>query len=326
MQAGATGARQAATPTPAPTTFCPATFRVGFITDIAGAQSSVDVEGWRGVSSALRDVPCAHADRIISRRPSDYRGNLQAAADQHDDLVIAGSFLLTDAVVNAARANPATHFLLVDPIVVPGDQPNLQVLSFREDQAAFLAGALAAMITHTGIVAGVYGPDGADDRMNRGGFEYGAAYVRPGIRVLGAYQPASAGAPYADPAWGAAQARAFLGQGADLIFGAGGSTGTGALQTATDAGRPCIGAGTEDSLEIPSCLLTSAVKFIERGVQLAVGDAAAGRWSGGTRALGLAQGAVGLSPLTDPRLTPAIRSRLQTISDLLAAGSLATGF
>jgi len=67
------------------------------------------------------------------------------------------------------------------------------------------------------------------------------------------------------------------------------------------------------------------VKFIDRGVRLAVSEAAAGRWSSGVQALGLAQDAVGLSPLTDPRLTPGMRQRLQTISDLLASGALATG-
>jgi len=298
---------------------------VGFVTDVAGSQSAVDVEGWRGVGDALRDRPCAHAERIISRRPSDYRNNLQAAADRHDDLVIAGSFLLTDAVVDAARANPATHFMLVDPIVIPDDQANLVVLSFREDQAAFLAGALAGMMTKTGIVAGIYGPEGADDRLNRLGFEHGAQYARPGLRMLGAYQPATEGAPYANPAWGAAQARTFLDQGADVIFGAGGSTGVGALRAAALAGRLCVGAGTTDDLAAAPCLLTSSVKFIDRGVKLAVSDVAAGRWSGGIRELGLAQQAVGLSPLTDPRLTPEIRRRLQMISDLLAAGTLATG-
>ena len=317
--------RPAATPTPAATASCPTNFRVGFVTDVSGSQSVVDVDGWRGVSAALRDHPCAHAERIISRRPSDYRHNLQAATDHHDDLVIAGSFLLTDAVADAARANRATHFLLVDPIVVPDDQPNLLVLSFRQDQAAFLAGALAGMVTRTGIVAGVYGPEGAEDRSNRLAFEHGARYVRPDIRLLGAYQPASEGAPYANPGWGGAQARTFIGQGADLIFGAGGSTGIGALEAAAEAGRLCIGAGTTDGLNPPPCLLTSSVKFIDRGVQLAVGDAAAGRWFGGVHAVGLAEHAVGLRRLTDPRLTAAIRQRLQTISDLLVTGPLTTG-
>jgi basic membrane protein A len=325
VQAGATG-RPVVNPTPSPTASCPIGLRVGFVADVAGAQSAVDVEGWRGVGNALRNVPCAQAEWIASRRPSDYLRNLQSAADHRDDLAIAGSFLLTDAVVDAARANPATHFVLVDPIVVPAALPNLEVLAFRQDQAAFLAGALAAMMTRSGVVAGVYGPQGADDRANRLGFEHGAHYVQPGVNVLGAYQPASEGAPYANPGWGAAQATSFLDQRADVIFGAGGSTGGGALQATSRAGRPCIGAGTSDDRVSAACLLTRSVKFIDRGVELAVSTATAGRWSGGVHDLGLAEHAVGLSPLTDPRITPEMRQRLQTISDQLVAGSLTTGF
>jgi len=47
----------------------------------------------------------------------------------------------------------------------------------------------------------------------------------------------------------------------------------------------------------PGCLLASSMKFIDRGVQMTVTDTIAGRWRGGLRALGLLEGAVGLSPL-----------------------------
>jgi basic membrane protein A and related proteins len=327
VQAGATGIRQTVPSTPSPIASCASSFQIGFVTDVAGTQSDVDVEGWRGVGEALRERPCAHAERVFSRRPSDYRANLQAAADHHDDLVIAASFLLSDAVVDAARANPSARFMLVDPLVVPADQPNLLVLRFRQDQAAFLAGALAGIVTTTGVVAGVYGPGGAVDRANRIGFESGARYAHPGVRVLGAFQPADAGAPYANPEWGASQARIFLAQGADVIFGAGGTTGAGALLAAAQAGRSCIGADADlDGAPSTSpCLLATTVTYVDVGVAHAVAEAAAGPWSGGVDDLGLAQQAVGLGFRSDPRVPPAVRQHLQTISDQLMVGTLATG-
>src|SRR5207247_9600608 len=131
------------------------------------------------------------------------------------DVRMAARCRVADAVAGAARAKPWTRFVLVDPLVATPRLGNLAVLSFREDQAAYLAGALAGLLTRSGVVAGVYGPDGATDYVHRLGFEYGARYARPGVRVLGAYQPASEGAPYGNPGWGAAQARAFIAQDSD---------------------------------------------------------------------------------------------------------------
>jgi len=321
VQAGASEARSSILPEPTPTPTCSAEFRVAFISDVTGLQSTGDADGWRGVGDAVRDRPCARARLIVPSRPSEYRHALRAGADAHDDLVIAASFLLTDAVVDAARANPGTRFVLVDPLVETPRLGNLAVLSFREDQAAYLAGALAGLLTRSGVVAGVYGPDGATDHVHRLGFEYGARYARPGVRVLGAYQPASEGAPYANPGWGAAQARAFIAQDADVIFGAGGTTGRGALEAATQAGTSCIGAEASDS---SGCLLTTTVKFIDRGVRSTIVEAAAGDWSGGVAALGLAEGAVGLGPIRRS-LRADMGRRLQQIADELAAGTLSTG-
>jgi basic membrane protein A len=322
VQAGASGVRQALGPSPSPTASpaCLSIFRIAFVADVAGLRSTVDAAAWRGVKQAVGQVACAHADLALPARPSEYRRLLQAHAGY--DLVVAGSFLLTDAVVEIARANPATHFVLVDPLVAPPGVPNLAVLTFRSDQSAFLAGALAAMLTRTGVVGGVFGPDGAPDRSNRLGFEHGARYARPAVRVLGAYQPAGS-PPYADPTWGAAQAKAFVAQHADIIFGAGGTTGQGALQGAGESGALCINEGLAASSD-PACAIATSVKFVDRGVQMAIADAIAGEWQSGVRSLGLAQFAVGLSPVRWP-LLPEQSVQLEDLIRLLAASTLSTG-
>jgi len=146
--------------------------------------------------------------------------------------------------------------------------------------------------------------------------------------VLGAYQPATDGEPYANPAWGAGQARAFSSQQADVIFGAGGTTGEGALLGAAQADRLCIRAQVEAAPDAggepaAGCLLASAVTRVERGVAISIADPANGRWRAGLRRLGLADGAVGLN--AHRSLLPQIQERLKNISDLLVSGALTTG-
>jgi basic membrane protein A and related proteins len=294
------------------------------VTDVAGLRSSANVEGMRGAEMGAGHTACASVNLIESTRSSEYRHNLQMGADRRDDVIVAGSFLLTDTVVDAARANPAIRFVLVDPLVAPAGSSNLAVITFREDQAGFLAGALAGLSTRSGTVAGVYGLEDEADRRYRAGFEHGARYVKANIKTLGAYQAAADGPPYANPAWGQAQARAFMSQGADVIFGAGGTTGQGALLAAAQAGRHCIGTGDAATYApAAACLLATATTRRDRAVEQVVAEAAAGHWIGGRREFGVADGTIGLSPLSLDQ--GAARERLQTIAGLLAGGQLGTG-
>ncbi|MDQ6885565.1 MAG: BMP family ABC transporter substrate-binding protein, partial [Candidatus Dormibacteraeota bacterium] len=269
---------------------CPATVRVAFVTDVTGLNSPVDAQGWAGVQVAARAHPCVRPELRRSTGPLDYERNLEAVAG-HSDLVIAGSFLLTDAVAAVAARHPAVRFVLVDPLLTLSPPANLVVIAFREDQAAFLAGALAAMLSHSRILGGVYGLESDAMTRYRQGFERGAAVIDPAIRVLGSYQGATDGPPFGNSAWGDEQARQFIERGADVIFGAGGTTGQGALPAAARAGRLCVGAGIDDYLSDPParpCLVTSAVTHADVAVKTVVLELAAGRWVGGLRRLGLA--------------------------------------
>ena len=304
---------------------CSTQVRVALVTDVAGLRSRADAGAWQGLTEAAGQIPCLQPELITPAHPSDYRQALQNATNRHDALVLGGSFLLGDAIVDAARANPATRFGLVDPLVAPPMLPNLDVVVFRRDQAAFLAGALAALSTSTDVVAGVYGPGGSLDVENRQAFEGGARYVRPAIAVLGAYQPPTEGSPYADPAWGSAQARAFVDKNADVIFGAGGSTGEGAAQAAAQTGRWCVGADFDGHTYPPAapCLLASTATSFDRGVMLEVLRFVAGGSSGELR-IGLAEGAVGLTLASRSEITPDVRQRLAMIQDALVSGQLTT--
>jgi basic membrane protein A len=323
VQAGASGARPTVHtgPASASTSPCATYFHVTFVADVAGLSSATDAAGWTGVQSAMAHQPCLKANLISSKHPSDYADNLQAAADQHGDLVIAGSFLLGDAVVDAATANPGTRFVLVDPLVSTTGPANLATITFREDQAGFLAGVLAGLTSRSGVIAGVYGLEDEHNRDYRLGFDRGAMQVNSSVRVMGAYQGSQDGSPYANPEWGAAEARVFLGQGADVIFTTGDLTGIGALASAAQAGQSCITVAFSPDPSAPACLEGTVLLRIDRALAAITTETAAGHWQGGEHRFGLAGDAIELSwSATSP---PAeVRHRVQVIADLLAAGKI----
>jgi len=286
------------------------------VTDVTGLDASVDRDAWAGVLRAAHNNRCLTATLLRSIRPSDYEQNLQMLAQQPVDLVVAASFLLTDAVSAVAEKIPGTHFVLVDPLEPPAPLPNLTVVGFDVEQTGFLAGALATIVSQSQVVAGIYGPAVGQEVQYRTGFEEGARSVNPAVRILGAYQSASDGTPYHDPVWGARQASAFIDQGADVIFAAGGATGQGALLAAAQAGLACIAAENSDG---SSCLLAIAVKHVDLALAETIERAADHAWAAGFQSLGLRDDAIGLSLL--PTVSAATRNRLQAIGDTLLAKS-----
>ena len=108
---------------------------------------------------------------------------------------------------------------------------------FNEDKSGFLAGALAAMLTETDTIAAVLGTDLVPPVVAfKEGYEGGARYINPDINLISTFHPGGMDVAFTDPEWGASTAKQALDQGADVIFGAGGKTGNGALIEIAGAG------------------------------------------------------------------------------------------
>ncbi|MCB0043793.1 MAG: BMP family ABC transporter substrate-binding protein, partial [Caldilinea sp.] len=165
-------------------------------------------------------------------------------------VIVTVGFALGDATIEAATNNPDINFIGVDQFQVE-TLPNLTGLVFHEDQSGYLAGALAAHLSETGTIAAVLGTDLVPPVVAfNEGYLAGAAAVNPDINIISTYHPGGLDVAFVDPEWGAATARQALDQGADVVFGAGGITGNGALQevaAAADAGNTvfCIGVDTD---------------------------------------------------------------------------------
>ena len=144
---------------------------------------------------------------------------------------------------------------------------NVAGIIFPEDQAGFLAGALAAELSTTGTIAAVLGTDLVPPVVAfKEGYELGAQYINPDINFISTYHPGGLDVAFTDPEWGAATAAQAMDSGADVVFGAGGKTGNGALiEVASREGVYCIGVDSDQWETVPEahpCLVTSAMKLI----------------------------------------------------------------
>ena len=205
-------------------------------------------------------------------------------------------------------------------------------LVFNKDQAGYLAGALAASLSQTGTIAAVLGTDLVPPVVAfREGYVEGAKSVNPEVKIISTYHPGDLAIAFVDPEWGAATARQALDQGADVVFGAGGLTGNGAIQeVASDPGAGdtvfCIGVDTDQWLTVPAahpCLVTSAVALNTEGVLDLIELAAAGEFPGGNFF-----GSVGLSSFHDheTKVPQETKDMLVAIKQGFDDGSLSTSY
>jgi basic membrane protein A len=248
-------------------------------------------------------------------------------AAQDFDVIVTVGFYLEEATAEAARQYPDIDFIGVDQFQSePVD--NFVGLIAHQDQEGFLAGALAAMLTNSGIVAQILGTDEIETIVAfKEGFEGGARYILPDINIISTYHPGGLEIAFTDPDWGAEAARQSLDQGADVIFGAGGLTGDGALiEVAGQEGAYCIGVDIDQWLTLPDahpCLVSSAVRQIGPDVFNLIQMSFEGKLPSGEY-----YGRVGLAPFHDHEdlLTQEMRNTLDGLVRDLQNGAIETGY
>ncbi len=303
----------------------PAGACIGLVTDVGQVDDkSFNQSAWEGVQAA-GEASGADVNYIETQAAKDYATNIGLFADDGCDVIVTVGFALGEATGIASAEYPDIDFVGVDqwqaePIA------NVAGLLFPEDQAGYLAGALAASLSTSGVIAEVLGTDLVPPVVAFGeGFVNGARHIDPSIEVIKTYHPGGLDVAFTDPEWGATTARQALDQGADVVFGAGGKTGNGAIiEVAGEAGAFCIGVDTDQWDTVPEahpCLVSSSMKMITDGVVDLVGQSFAGSMPAGNY-----YGGVALAPFHDHAdSVPAdVQDMLVALKADLEAGTIPT--
>ncbi len=266
---------------------------------------------------------------IETTAQTDYAKNIDTCVGEGYDAIVTVGYLIADATAAAAAANPDIYFIGVDQGYAD-PLPNLVGVQFREDQAGFIAGAMAALMSDSGTIAGIYGIDVPAVVKYRHGYETGAAYINPDINVLGVYIDS-----FTAPDRGATAAEQFIGEGADVIFGAGGQTGSGGIVRAAQLDTYVIGVDQDEYLttfgngETPGAnyVITSAMKRVDNGVYNTIETLVNGEALPDTSVIvySAQNGGIGFAPAHDAAVPQEVTDQVQAILDGLTDGSIETG-
>ena len=340
--AEATEAPAAATPaaaTPAPAAATPAAAAseadcdkpevlcVGLVTDVGEIDDkSFNQSAWEGVLRAQQELG-AVVNYIETKDAKDYANNIGLFAEKNYDVIVTVGFALGQATIEAAKEYPEIKFIGVDQFQAEPVE-NVAGLIFNEDKAGFLAGALAAQMSKSNKIAAVLGTNLVPPVVAfKEGYENGAKYIKSDITIISTYHPGGLDVAFTDPEWGATTAKQAIDQGADVIFGAGGKTGNGALiETASHQGVYCIGVDTDQWETVPEahpCLISSAMKLITPGVFDLIKQVQSGSFPSGNYI-----GEVGLAPFHDfeDDIPQAVKDKLAEIDKGLKDGTIQTGY
>jgi basic membrane protein A len=300
--------------------------KVGLVTDVGKVDDKTFNQfAYEGMMKAAKEFDL-QADYIETLQPTDYEKNIQTFAEEGYDIIITVGFMLTDATLKMAKQYPDIMFAGVDQFYTE-PQPNLMGLLFSEDQSGFVAGALAAMMSKSGIIGIVAGMEIPPVIKFRQGYENGAKYINPNIKVLGVYIDS-----FTAPDRGKAAAEAQIAEGADVIFGAGGPTGSGGIVAAME--KKVYGIGVDQDEYYTTMgggpapyLLSSAMKRVDVAVYTAIKSAVEGTFEGGHWFGDASNGGIGYAPFHDTvnKVPQEVKDKLDQIIKMLGDGSLKTG-
>lgn len=303
---------------------------ISMATDVGGlGDQSFNDNTYKGLEKAKKEFG-VRIRVIESVQQVDYIPNLRSLAEDGSDLVFAVGFLMEEAVKKVAKNKPNTYFAGIDIGAGEDDPNNFKGILYKEEQAGYLAGIVAGMMTKeyadrsdklnddnvVGVVLGMQIPPVENYEV---GFIQGVKRVNPNCEVLSV----TAGT-FTDQEKGKEAATALINAGADVIFQTAGLTGIGVIKEAKNRNVIAIGVDTDQNHIAPNTVITSAEKKIPQTVYLAVKEVVDGNFTGGTNVYGLKQEAVGISPFHrfDDVVPQAVREEIEKAKEEIINGDI----
>ena len=268
-------------------------FSVGLVTDVGGVNDgSFNQSAWEGLQKAGEDFGVT-VNYLESKTDADYTPNIESFMDEDCDLIICVGYMLADAMRSAAEENPDQKFAIIDDSSC-SDLDNVTCLMFRQEQASYLVGYVAGLVTETNTVGFVLGM--ANDTMNQFGYGYlaGVKDANPDATVL--QQNSNS---FSDSATGKSMANQEITNGADVIFHAAGATGLGVIEACQEAKIKAIGVDSDQSSIAPDTVITSAMKRVDNAVYETTEELIQDKLESGIHEYDLAHGGVDIAPTTD---------------------------
>lgn len=292
-------------------------FSVAMVTDVGGVDDkSFNESAWNGVKAWGKSHDLKKGangyDYFASKTNADFATNFQQGVSAKYSMLIGVGYATNDALVASAKQNPKTDYVLVDD-VASKQYKNIASLTFKQQEAAYLAGVAAATKakelgdSKVGFIGGM---NSAVIQSFEAGYIAGVKSVDPNMKVDAQFAES-----FTDTAKAKTIASAIYTSGAHVIFQAAGPAGNAVFTAAKDINTG-LNAGSKDKAWVigvdmdqndqgnyktkdgksDNFTLTSAIKEIASSIEKVANQSMDGKFPGGkTTTYGLKDGGVAIT-------------------------------
>lgn len=290
-------------------------FKVGLVTDVGGVNDQgFNQITWQGIKKYEKEHPEVMVSYLESKIDADYAMNIQIFIENDYDLIIGPGGLMTNALKEAAINNPNKTFMMIDNNDI--DLPNVINTVFSVEQAAFLAGVVAAKMTKTNVVGFISGMNVLTVNQFGIGYMQGVQYIDKNIQII-----LSNINSFSDPTAGTAHAKAMIAADADIIHVAAGGSGIGVINSCAENNMYAIGCDIDQAYLSPKHVLTSVVKNIDVAVYDLLDEVINNNLRNGTKVFDIVNGGVGLAK-TRELISQDVWNEVEKVKNLIKKGDI----
>jgi basic membrane protein A len=231
--------------------------------------------------------------------------SLRLFAKNDYDLIIGVAFENKNPLETVAKEYPGLKFGGID---FESTVPNISSIVYREQEADFLMGVLAARLTKTKFVGVIGGTDIPAIQRIMSGFKQGVAYEDQNVKTF-----ADFAGTFNDPEVGLKLALARYSEGADVIHNAASRTGLGIIEAAKRTGNLTTGTSGDQRYLAPGNVVGNRPKKVDTAVLMLISEVNNGSFKAGVRSLGLKENGLSLGPFDENLVDKNILSRMEAL-------------
>jgi basic membrane protein A len=290
-------------------------FKVALLTPGPVSDAGWNAAAFDGLQLVKKDLG-ADTAMVQTQSPADFEDAMRDFASRGFSIVFAHGFEYTDTALKVAKLFPRTWFIVTSG---SGSAANVASISFKIEQAAYVEGVVAGVMSKNGVVGAIGGIELPAVRLTFEGFKRGFQSVRPDGRVLISYTGS-----FDDVGAAKEAALAQVSQGADFLFHNADAAGLGVFQAARQSHIFAFGANRNQNDVAPDTVLCSAVTHIAKAFLRVASEIKEGHFKPGMIEYGMKDAMVDVvyNPRLLAKIPPRAIAKAKSAQEAIVAGAV----